>query len=202
MKLNWAERLVVNNPLRVIEQRFQIRRLRKAGVLEPGARVLEIGCGRGAGADLILDAFQPEMVFAMDLDERMIRKARTYLSPARRSRVAMYAGDAVDLPHRNGSMDAVFGFGVLHHIPDWQRGLAEVARVLRPGGVYFLEEIYPFLYQNPVTKHILLHPAGNRFRSADLHQALKEAGFSLIDSLEVKFAWVLAVLVKRGPAEA
>src|SRR5512137_1880248 len=100
MKLNWAERLVVNNPLRVVEQRIEIKWLSKAGVLKPGARVLEIGCGRGAGSGLILEEFRPVMIFAMDLDDRMILKARSYLTSAQRSWIAMYAGDALNLPHR------------------------------------------------------------------------------------------------------
>lgn len=201
MKLNWAERLVVNNPLRVVEQRIEIKWLSKAGVLKPGARVLEIGCGRGAGSGLILETFRPEMIFAMDLDDRMILRARSYLTPAQRSWIVMYAGDALNLPHRDETMDAVFGFGVLHHVPDWQGALSEVARVLKPGGVYFLEELYPSLYQNFITKHILLHPTENRFRSADLHRAVGQAGFTLRDSLELKFAGILAVLVKEGSAQ-
>ena len=50
MKLNWAERWVVNNPVRVFEQRMLVQRLKGMRDLEPGAVIVEIGCGRGAGA--------------------------------------------------------------------------------------------------------------------------------------------------------
>ena len=45
MKLNWAERWVVNNPLRVIQQRMEINWLRSVASLGPGSLGLEIGCG-------------------------------------------------------------------------------------------------------------------------------------------------------------
>ncbi len=49
MKLNWAERLVVNNPVRVMIQRRIIKWIKGVTRITPQARVLEIGCGRGPG---------------------------------------------------------------------------------------------------------------------------------------------------------
>jgi len=198
MKLNWAERLAVNNPLRVVQQRFELRWMKTRSNLPPGSNVLEIGCGRGAGAGLIIEAFAPGVFHAMDLDIRMIGNASRYLSEATLGKISMYVADASDLPCRDGAMDAVFGFGVLHHIPDWRRALSEISRVLKKGGVYFLEELYPNLYQNFITRHILLHPATDRFRSADIKDALVSHGFSIKDSLEMKLAGILAVLEKTG----
>ena len=74
----------------------------------------------------------------------------------------------------------MFGFGFLHHVPDWRAALMEVARVLRPGGVYFLEEFYSATYQNPLVRHILRHPTQDRFRSAELHAGLAQAGLRLV----------------------
>ena len=76
MKLKWAERWVVNNPFRVLEQRFEIRRLKGMMSLPPGAIALEVGCGRVPEPICILKAFQLSRVYAMDLDLRMVRKAQ------------------------------------------------------------------------------------------------------------------------------
>jgi ubiquinone/menaquinone biosynthesis C-methylase UbiE len=198
MKLNWAERWVVNNPLRVLEQSSQVRWMKGVAPLEPGATVLEVGCGRGAGAGLVLEAFEPETIFATDLDIDMIRKARRYLTVSQQNRVRLATADASHLPFRPTAFDAVFVFGVLHHVPDWRAGLSEIARVLKPGGLLYLEELYPTLYQNFITRHILVHPTKDRFDGADLKATLRSRGFSFLGMREVKFVGILAVLRKAA----
>ncbi|MDA8125306.1 MAG: class I SAM-dependent methyltransferase [Deltaproteobacteria bacterium] len=198
MKLNWAERWAVNNPLRPLQQRLEMGWFEKRAGLGTGKEcILEVGCGRGAGARLIQRAFAPRHLQAMDLDMDMILRAKRYLSPEARKGIAFYVGDVSRLPYRDGQLDALFGFGVLHHIPDWQGGLAEIARVLKTGGIYAFEELYPSLYQNVLTRRILLHPAENRFRSGDLRQALAAVGLELRDSIENRKIAILGVAVKR-----
>ena len=107
-------------------------------------------------------------------------------------------GDVLRLPYKDEDLDAVFAFGVLHHVPDWQAALGEIARVLKTGGTYFLEEIYPTLYQNFITKHILLHPRENRFLSQDLKEAMKKAHLHLESRLEIEKIGILGVLVKEN----
>jgi ubiquinone/menaquinone biosynthesis C-methylase UbiE len=197
VKLNWAERLVVNNPVRVLIQRGIIRWIKGVTRITPQARILEIGCGRGAGACLIQEEFHPTTLHAFDLDLRMIRMAGRYLKADYADKICLYVGDASTLPYRDGVLDAVFGFGVLHHLPDWRQGVQEIARVLKPGGIYFLEEFYPQFYQNFLARRIFLHPEHDRFYSHDLTAALAEAGFKLQGRLEQKMLGILAVAVKQ-----
>ena len=197
MKLNRFERWAVNNPLRPLQQRLEIRWLAKRCGIVPAGRVLEVGCGRGAGSALIKRTFRPAVVHALDLDVEMIRRAQTYLAPAARKGIEFAVADCTQLPYRDGTMDAVFGFGVLHHIPDWRQALAEIARVLRVGGIYCFEELYPALYQNIVTRRLLLHPAENRFRSGDLQRAMKDAGLMPGDALENPWLGILGFATKR-----
>jgi ubiquinone/menaquinone biosynthesis C-methylase UbiE len=196
MKLNWAERWVVNNPLRVIQQRLEMRWLGKNSILKPEAVALEVGCGRGAGAGLILREFHPAALQAMDLDIEMIRKARDYLSPEQKKGISFYVGDVLRLPYKDEALDAVFGFGVLHHVPDWQNALFEIARVLKIGGTYFMEEIYPALYQNFITRHILLHPRENRFLSQGLKQALIAVNLNLENFMELPKIGIFGISIK------
>jgi ubiquinone/menaquinone biosynthesis C-methylase UbiE len=196
MKLNWAERWVVNNPLRVVEQRIELRKLSRMKPLEPGFTALEIGCGRGMGAGLILDVFRPSLLYATDLDVAMLKKADKYISPDKREHIVLVAADGFRLPFRTGSLDAVFDFGVLHHIPDWRSALGEVARVLKMQGAFLFEELYPALYQNFVTKHILLHPKEDRFHSQDLINALDAAGLPLYRHGEYKGFGILGVALR------
>ena len=198
MKLNWAERWAVNNPSRPIQQRLEIRWMRKRRPLAPGSVVLEVGCGRGAGAAILWKEFQPALLLAMDLDLQMIHRAGSYLPEEERKKISFHVADVLRIPARTGSLDAVFGFGVLHHVPDWQTALREITRVLKPGGVYYLEELYPSLYQNFITKHILLHPSTNRFRSPDLKREFGAAGLNLEHFLEYSKVGILGVATKKS----
>jgi len=197
MKLNWAERWVVNNPSRVIQQSIEIGWLKKKMPLKPGAAVLEIGCGRGAGARLVRQAFGPALMHAQDLDIEMIQKARRYLGVESRKAISLSVADSVRIPFKDRSFDAVFDFGVLHHVPDWQAALSEIRRILKPGGIFYIEELYQALYGNFITRHILLHPIENRFRSADFRSALADQGMPLQVSFEVPGMWLLGVAVKE-----
>jgi ubiquinone/menaquinone biosynthesis C-methylase UbiE len=166
--------------------------------LQPTDVVLEVGCGRGAGAVLTVEEMRPAHVHAMDLDFQMIRKGLKYVSPELRSKISFYVGDLEHLPHGEASLDAVFCYGVLHHVPNWRGAVEEMKRILKPGGTLFLEELYPALYQNFITKHILAHPSEDRFGSADLRNALSKAGFKMIDALELKSVGILGVFTREN----
>jgi len=196
MKLNWTERLVVNNPSRVFQQKAELHLLKKMKDLNTESTVMEVGCGRGAGAELILNSFQPRHLHAMDLDVEMIQKANARLSSSAGHAVSLYVSDITCIPFKSKTQDAVFGFGVLHHIPNWRAAIFEIARVLKKGGIYYLEELYPPLYQNFITKRILLHPEKDRFFSWDLKSSLTDAQLSLEHTVECKKLGILGVAVK------
>ncbi len=197
MRLNWAERVAVNNPLRVLEQIIEIRRLKKMVTPTPGFVALEMGCGRGAGVRIILRELAPSHIHAQDLDVKMIERAKSYLSSEEKEKCSLFVGDGATLPVKTGSLDCVFGFGVLHHIPDWRAAIAEVSRVLKPGGIYYLEDLYPSLYQNCVTKYFLLHPTEDRFFGRELKEALARAKLPLVDGIEFKRLGLLGAAIKE-----
>ncbi|MGD8228519.1 MAG: class I SAM-dependent methyltransferase [Desulfobacteraceae bacterium] len=197
MKLNWVERVLANNPFRAALQRGEIQILKRKLPLKKGAKILEVGCGRGAGARLILKAFQPSLMCALDLDILMVQKAKVYLSTDERKRVSLHVGDVFRLPFKDNVLDAVFGFGVLHHVLNWRGAAAEIARVLKIGGIYFVEEFYPSAYQNFITKHLLVHPEEDRFFSHDLRNALMEIKLPIKEAIDFKKLGIVAVAVKE-----
>ena len=196
MKLNWAERWVVNNPVRVFQQYLEVKWLRQMMPLKTEMTILEVGCGRGAGAKLIHKTFKPSRLHILDLDIEMMRKAKKYLSSTPLSSLNLLVGDSIELPFKAGCLDALFGFGFLHHVPDWRKALLEITRVLKPGGVYYMEELYPSLYQNAITKRILLHPEHDRFTSKDLRDEMNAAGLILINAFELKKLGILGVATR------
>jgi len=92
------------------------------------ARVLEVGCGWGELAEWIARDTGAEVV-AVDLSPRMVELAAGRGVDAR-------VADVQALPFADESFDVVVAAWVLYHVPDRDRGLAEIARVLRPDGTF------------------------------------------------------------------
>jgi len=130
---------MMNNPIRAWSQRL----LETPQLIGPrgalaGQRVLEIGCGRGVGVEILL-GLGARHVVGLDLDPQMISLARERLG-SMADQADVLVGDAQAIEAPDGAFDAVVGYGVIHHIPDWQAALKEVGRVLRSGGRYYFEE--------------------------------------------------------------
>ena len=196
MKLNLIERLVVNNPLRILAQRLEIDWFKRHRCLPPKMRILEIGCGRGAGGALIDRAFQPAQLHLLDLDFSMVRLARRQPRHSQPPRHPLWVADSVSLPFRGATFDAVFGFGFLHHVPHWRRALAEIARVLKPHGLYYAEELFPGLYQNAVTRRLLVHPEHDRFEHADFLNGLRAVHLHRLHSVALNRVGILCIAAK------
>ena len=197
MKVNWAERLWVNSPLRFLIQQRETRFFKRLRNLEPGARCLEIGCGHGAGARIILKTFQPSRLDGLDVDPVMIRLASRRQPQWTIDRLQFLVGDAQRLPYADGSMEAVFNYGIIHHLEDWEKGIREIVRVLKRGGGFYFEEIYPALYANVITRRLLEHTTENRFHGPEYRATLQKEGLRLLPGYkETRFA-ILGVAVKE-----
>jgi ubiquinone/menaquinone biosynthesis C-methylase UbiE len=96
----------------------------------------------------------------------MIKLALRRQRKRRTNQLRFLVGDAQNLPYVDSSMDAVFNFGIIHHLENWRQSISEVARVLKRGGGFYFEEIYPPLYANLITRILLEHPTENRFHSS------------------------------------
>ncbi|MGA2268866.1 MAG: bifunctional demethylmenaquinone methyltransferase/2-methoxy-6-polyprenyl-1,4-benzoquinol methylase UbiE [Bryobacteraceae bacterium] len=118
-----------------IDRLWRARTVRRARhILEhPGARVLDICCGTG---DLLLALGREcrEPVLGSDFCHPMLAEARRKIA-RRRARAELFEADALRLPLRNASVDLItvaFGF---RNLANYEAGLAEMRRVLRPGGM-------------------------------------------------------------------
>jgi SAM-dependent methyltransferase len=88
--------------------------------------VLEVGCGEGELAQRMTDELTAHVV-AIDQSERMVELARARGVDAR-------VGDVQELAFADGSFDVAVAAWMLYHVHDLERGIGELARVLRPGG--------------------------------------------------------------------
>src|SRR5256885_1204144 len=93
MRLNWLGRASMNNALRAWGQRYAASRMQRLGGRVDGGRVLEVGCGGGAGAEIILKGFGAAWVEAVDLDPKMVERARRRLAAYGPNRVRITVGN-------------------------------------------------------------------------------------------------------------
>ncbi|MEM6110081.1 class I SAM-dependent methyltransferase [Mycobacterium sp. 050272] len=177
--------------------------LRFGGRLPPDSRALEIGCGSGYGSQLILERFGAATVEAVDLDPAMIRRAGRRLT-AYGDRVRLVQGSATDLSTAlnagGGSYGAVFDFGIVHHIPDWRKAVAEVARVLAPGRRFYFDEVTAHALARPTYKRLFDHPTVDRFSAEQFLDELAHHGLVVLGSLtRIQGDYLLGVAAKPLP---
>ncbi|MGV9498374.1 class I SAM-dependent methyltransferase [Streptomyces sp. NPDC003642] len=104
--------------------------------LRAGDRVLDAGCGTGRALPPLRAAVGPSgVVIGADLTPAMLREA---VRAGRDRDGALLLTDVAALPLRAGSLDAVFGAGLVSHLASPAENLRELARVVRPGGVLAL----------------------------------------------------------------
>jgi ubiquinone/menaquinone biosynthesis C-methylase UbiE len=203
MKLNRIEKALMNNPVRgAIQRWYESALLQRLGGRTDGQRVLEIGCGRGIGTEIILQRFGARTVSAFDLDPDMVAQARTRLERFGSAHVQLAVGDATAIAAPSATFDAVFDFGTIHHVPAWHAAVAEVRRVLRPGGRFFFEEVTRHALERWSYRTFLEHPEADRFSGLDFVAELERQGLIVGRNFVQRFFgdFVIGVAVRSAPA--
>lgn len=133
--------------------------------------VLEVGCGRGGGTAHVFERFAPATMTGVDL-------ARTAVDQARRRHgrpgLSFRVGDAQRLPFADGSFDAVVNVESSHCYPDVPRFLAEVARVLRPGGMLLMADFRATRSDGSTDDDI-----------GSLRSQIRAAGFEIVEEQDI-----------------
>lgn len=180
MLMNSIEYWAMNNPLRGFVQRhYEAPRLRRLseGRVE---NILEIGCGQGAGAKIIYDLFSPRKYVGVDLDPRMIRRAKKKAGAL--PNATFLETDVASLDFPDAAFDLVVNFGTLHHVPNWKKALTEVHRSLKIGGEFLFEDLPLETWERGIGipfKRIADHPYDEMFRKDEFVDGLETLGFTV-----------------------
>ena len=103
-------------------------------LFRPDMRVLEFGCGTGATA--VQHAPHVAHIDAIDISEKMLEIGRERATKSHIENIRFTRGTLSEFNAETASLDAVLGLNVIHLLPDSQAVLSEVARILKPGGLF------------------------------------------------------------------
>ncbi|MBF0219410.1 MAG: class I SAM-dependent methyltransferase [Gammaproteobacteria bacterium] len=126
-----------------------------------GGRLLDIGCGSGVVLGCAEDYFVQRV--GVDISSEILKLAQKHGEAV--------CADAAQLPFAEGSFDAVVCFAALHHIYDHQPLLAEVYRILKPGGIFYsdhdMSRAFSDRFHWPLQLYRTLFNAQRRYQQAD-----------------------------------
>ena len=144
--------------------------------IEPRHHVLDIGFGGGPNLAPMADRASEGLVTGLDLSGDMVARAkREHRGLIRSKRMVLHEGSIQAMPFRAGRFDSVSSVNNVYFWPDPARALAEVRRVLKPGGIFVLA----FRPKSVVGPLRVFTPQGFHFYSPEeVRDLLEAAGFS------------------------
>lgn len=165
------------------EQTFKGQLIHQAKI-QPGQRVLDLGCGTGTMTVLIKQSVPGAEVIGLDGDPKVLEIARSKAATAGVN-LAFDYGMAYQLPYPDGSFDRVLSSLVFHHLvsEDKRRTIGEVYRVLQPGGEFHIVDfgIPRGLYGKLVSPFMKRLEQASDNVSGLLPVMMRDAGFEQVE---------------------
>lgn len=166
------------------EETYKRKLTETQSFLQPKMRVLEFGCGTGTTA--IHHAPHVSHIDAIDISENMLNIGREKASNADIENITFTRSTLIEFNADAASLDVVLGLNVIHLLPDRQSVLIEVARILKPGGVFvsstvclgnsYLRFIKPIV---PLGKLLGVMPDVYMLTESELAGEVRDSGFSI-----------------------
>jgi SAM-dependent methyltransferase len=182
----------------------ELARLSHEARLDDAHRVLDLACGSGIYSRPFARRLPRGRVAGLDLSEPMLAQARRRARAEGCANLDLVRGSALDLPFRSGCFDVVNCCGAVHLFPDVPRALAEIQRVLAPGG-RFTAAVFR---RGPSEREVRRAEQRERmmgvhaFSREEFEGRLADAGFVAARFPHEHGIWMLAAAEKPGAASA
>ncbi len=115
--------------------------------IKEGMKILEVGCGSGAFTTFVARAVGDKgEVFALDIQPEMLKQIENKLKQPENKdikNIRLIEGDALNMPLEDNTFDLVYSITVFQELPDKNRALKEMKRVLKPKGILSITEFLP-----------------------------------------------------------
>ena len=144
------EYFLENNPLRsIVREHVEVKPLRAATDIGHIGHALQIACGDGTSSQMILKYFNPARLSGVDKEAPLIAAANQRHASGT---VDFSAQNVRSMSFEDGTFDAAFNLGDLHNYVDWHKGVTELRRVLKPGGLLIMEDLSLETFSNAIGK--------------------------------------------------
>ena len=163
----------------------------------PSPFVLEIGTGQGIGAIFLAEELKDSRFIAIDYERDMVETAIWNVNNrGLQDRIRVEWGDAVSLNFPDSSFDAVVSIGVLHHVPGYEKAIAEAARVLKRGGIFIIVDFDLKASRIFSSIEILFGRPASIFSSGEMSTTMQKAGFDVLKIERYGMGMFASVAVK------
>ena len=164
------------------QESYQKKINQTQAVLAPDMRMLEFGCGTGTTA--VHHAPHVLHIDAIDISQNMLDIGRRRAADSDINNITFTRATLAEFNAETASLDAVLGLNVIHLLPDWRSELAEVARILKTGGVFVSStaclggSYFRFIkLLAPLGKLLGIMPDLIVLTESDLAEEIRRAGF-------------------------
>jgi len=157
MKISKFEKRYVNSKKQAEKNLVIVRRLFGQIDLKNKKNLLEVGCGIGIATSYLARRYKLNVI-GIDLDPEQVEIAKN--NHKENEYLKYFQADVTELTFENNQFDMILSLDVLHHIPNWEKALNEISRVLKPDGFYIINDLAVPNFLTSTIRYILKNHMG------------------------------------------